>query len=65
LSDEAELETSGFWDALEKKHGWVIVEWPEKLVIQHLPADWPTYHLTITVLSNENVTTRLFELQRL
>ena len=31
LSNEEELESTGFWDLIENKQAWIFIEWPERL----------------------------------
>lgn len=47
VSSESDLESIGFWDIFSIEAGWVIVEWPERLDIKHLPPNWPCIHIKI------------------
>ena len=60
LDSDDDLESSGFWDLFEKPPGLVIVEWAEKLNVNHLPSYWTLTQLTIT----PNKEKRVFQLER-
>jgi tRNA threonylcarbamoyladenosine biosynthesis protein TsaE len=40
LENEDELETTGFWDLLTGEEGLVLIEWPERMNLDHLPFSW-------------------------
>lgn len=40
LEDEDDLESTGFWDLFQQERGLVVIEWPERLNVDHLPFNW-------------------------
>jgi len=47
LESEDDLESTGFWDLFTLKHGFIAIEWAERLNANFLPKDWPTYQVKI------------------
>jgi len=41
LEDEADLESTGFWDLFSKEKGFIFVEWGDRLNKEFLPSHWP------------------------
>ncbi len=61
LEDETQIESSGFWDILQNKKDFFIIEWAEKLGADQWFADRDSYQLQITVLANS----RLYQFYKL
>lgn len=49
LENENELETTGFWDFFSESEGLILIEWPERMNLEHIPLDWDLYLLEIQV----------------
>ena len=52
LDNEDELETTGFWDFFAETEGLILIEWPERMNLEHIPFDWDLYRLEITVFAD-------------
>jgi tRNA threonylcarbamoyladenosine biosynthesis protein TsaE len=37
---EDDIDSTGFWDLFSADSGWVVVEWPERILQQHWPLSW-------------------------
>lgn len=48
LKNEADLESTGFWDVFSKPHGIVAIEWAEKIIPQMLPHNWSLLKIEIS-----------------
>jgi tRNA threonylcarbamoyladenosine biosynthesis protein TsaE len=48
IKDESDLESIGFWDALNQKNYIAFIEWPEMITLQDLPAQ-RLLHLDIQI----------------
>jgi tRNA threonylcarbamoyladenosine biosynthesis protein TsaE len=44
-----EIEGTGFWDILSQPRAWIFIEWPDKIVFNHLPAHFSVFDLSIRV----------------
>ena len=53
LETEDEVESSGFWDLFAENDGMIVVEWPERVPIDHFPLNWPMIHIQIELLNSE------------
>lgn len=47
MNSPLELDGLGFWDFFEVTAGIIIIEWPEKMDLSHLPGDWNLFELQI------------------
>jgi len=47
IQSESDLESIGFWDIFAIDTGWVIIEWPERINLRHLPKNWALTHVKI------------------
>jgi tRNA threonylcarbamoyladenosine biosynthesis protein TsaE len=52
LESEEELETTGFWDFFSENEGLILIEWPERMDLSHIPQEWDLFQLEIIL--NEN-----------
>ena len=53
LESEDEVESSGFWDLFAENSGMIVVEWPERVPIEHFPLNWPLIHIQIELLNSD------------
>jgi tRNA threonylcarbamoyladenosine biosynthesis protein TsaE len=53
VRDEADLESTGFWDLLAQETGWVIVEWADLVSDSAWPMDWDKFKIDIKKLPDE------------
>jgi len=47
LGDEMDLESMGFWDLFEKDHGYILVEWADRIDKNMFPLQWPVVEVQI------------------
>jgi len=47
LENEDDLESAGFWDQFSDSSSLIIVEWPERLKKEWIPAAWKQTHFEI------------------
>jgi tRNA threonylcarbamoyladenosine biosynthesis protein TsaE len=47
IQSESDLESIGFWDIFAIDAAWVIIEWPERINLRHLPKNWALTHIKI------------------
>ncbi len=47
LTNEDELESTGFWDLFLHGAGLIFIEWPEKMDLKHIPISWPLWKIVI------------------
>jgi tRNA threonylcarbamoyladenosine biosynthesis protein TsaE len=52
LNNEDELETTGFWDFFSESEGLILIEWPERMDLAHIPMDWDLFLVDIQVLAD-------------
>lgn len=55
LESEDEVESSGFWDLFSEAEGMIVVEWPERVALEHFPMNWPLIHIKIDLTESESV----------
>jgi tRNA threonylcarbamoyladenosine biosynthesis protein TsaE len=53
IQNEDELESTGFWDLLSKKSGFIFIEWSENMDLEHIPMQWPLWKIEIQKESEE------------
>lgn len=63
IESEDELESIGFWEALQQKNCVTFIEWPEKVNMKELPQK-QLKSITITLLNSGN-NSRLYEFKTL
>jgi tRNA threonylcarbamoyladenosine biosynthesis protein TsaE len=51
LANEAELDSTGFWDLMEEKEAFIIIEWPEKIKFSFKPNGWKIFTVNIKLVS--------------
>ncbi len=49
LEDEDDLESTGFWDIFEKKQGYIMVEWADRIEESFLPGHWDMIRISMAV----------------
>lgn len=54
LQNEDELESSGFWDQMQDRMSFLIIEWPERIQLSWLPQDRQILHLELAVLDDQS-----------
>ena len=47
LEDEADLESTGFWDLFEQDAGYIIIEWADRMEERFLPKSWPRLRVSM------------------
>ena len=62
LTDESDLESTGFWDLFQQEKAWVMVEWSDRIEDQAWPLDWSTYKVVIEKLENTIRRVRIFKI---
>lgn len=50
LKSEDDLESSGFWDQFSDQGSLIFIEWPDKIKMDLLPADWKIISFEFKVL---------------
>ena len=53
LEDEADLESTGFWDLFQQEEAWVMVEWADRIEFQSWPLNWSIFKIEIEKLNDE------------
>lgn len=53
IKNEADLDSTGFWELFKKKSGIVFIEWPEKLP-HKLFGDWQRIEIQLSFFENDN-----------
>ena len=61
LETEDEVESSGFWDLFAENDGMIVVEWPERVSMDHFPLNWPLIHIQIEILDSEKRRIQVFK----
>lgn len=54
LKNEADLESTGFWDLFSRRAGLILIEWGDRLDREALPRDW---HISEWHFQNETCRT--------
>lgn len=54
LTDEDDLESTGFWELFSAKEGLIIIEWADRLNWDVLPRDWQCRRVRIQVRGDES-----------
>ena len=62
LTDEADLESTGFWDLFQQKEACVMVEWADRIADHAWPINWPTFKVEFEKLEDEKRRVRIFSL---
>ena len=47
LKSEDDLESTGFWDLFLEPESLILIEWPERMNLANIPADWKLWKLEI------------------
>lgn len=47
MESEDELETTGFWDFFSEERGLILIEWPERMELSHIPIQWSLFLIEI------------------
>lgn len=62
LTDEADLESTGFWDLFQQEKACVMVEWADRIAEQAWPINWPTFKIEFEKLEGEKRRVRISRL---
>ncbi len=57
LKNDADLESTGFWDLFDKKSGLIIVEWASRLEGQWWPNSWSALNLEFSFENQKRIIT--------
>ena len=53
LTDEEDLESTGFWDLFQQDQAWIMVEWSDRVADHAWPIHWPTFKVEFEKLEGE------------
>ncbi len=59
LKDEADLDSTGFWDLFQQAEACVMVEWADRIADHAWPINWPTYKIVFEKLEGEKRLVRI------
>jgi tRNA threonylcarbamoyladenosine biosynthesis protein TsaE len=59
MESEEELETTGFWDFFSEDRGLILIEWPERMDLAHIPWSWDLFQVEIQKVSDSDRLVRL------
>ncbi|MCB0420810.1 MAG: tRNA (adenosine(37)-N6)-threonylcarbamoyltransferase complex ATPase subunit type 1 TsaE [Bdellovibrionales bacterium] len=54
LEDDADLESTGFWDLFSQDKGWIFVEWADRLPIEAFPLHWSLLDLNLSLEGSQS-----------
>lgn len=52
LTDDDDLESSGFWDIFAQEKSLVVIEWANRLDYDYLPLNWRKFEVRFTKVSD-------------
>ena len=59
LKDEADLDSTGFWDLFQQSEACVMVEWADRIADHAWPINWPIYKIKFEKLEGEKRLVRI------
>ncbi len=63
VTDEADLESTGFWDLFQQKDTCLMVEWADRIADHAWPINWQTYKVEFEKLEGEKRKIRISPLK--
>ena len=61
LTDEADLDSTGFWDLFQQEEAWIMVEWSDRIASHAWPLNWPTLQIELEKLEGDQRSIRILQ----